>query len=257
MLQLDEYKKAAKNGEVERLRKLFARVTDSHMSEAGKAYAKKAAKRGARRELDNFTLEKALRVHWRAYDYDAWTTAMDKMADALNLQSCRIVFEAGFGSGAPLGYFNQKFPELGVSGNDLYEPYIELANNSEHIADGAFLQINSTHLDFIPDNSLDAAFSWGAVCYETPEKASMVIKHLIRICKPGGRILVGNIENAKNLRKKSYRTPYKAWFTREELRQEIAGQPVTILKLNTDRKVMGLRGHHSSSRLTICMEKNH
>lgn len=254
MPSMTEYSLPAKNAEVQRLRDIFSQVKDTHMSEAGVAYAKKASTRRDRLQFDSFDLERALRVHWRGYDYGVWMSAMDNLASRLKLQDAKLVFEAGFGSGAPLGYFNQNFPQLGVAGNDLFEPYIELARKSEHIANGAFLQVNSTHLDCIPDSSIDAVFSWGALCYDTKESASQTIHQLIRICKPGGRILVGNINNAENLNK-NYKTPYKTSFTSGELAQEVADRPVTILDLDTDRKVLGFKGHQSSSRLTVCMEK--
>jgi ubiquinone/menaquinone biosynthesis C-methylase UbiE len=254
--RLNEYINHPKNQDIEQLRRIFIEAQILPKTEAEEAYAQKSSKHDPASALNNVTIKELLAYHWGSYNHDTWRKGMDNIAGLLRLETCQTVYEAGFGSGAPLSYFNAKYPELGVSGNDFYEPFVQLAKNSKRIGNGAFVHTNSQHLDFIPDNTLDAVFAWGSIGYEDQEGAYKVFKELIRICKHGGRILIGNMDNSEDPPSEEYNTAYQTSFSKQELEKMMKEEPVKIIELSIDKEVIGIEGHLADSRLTICMEKN-
>jgi len=135
----DEYITEPKNDEIRQLRELFSNVQEQQVTEAEVAYAQKSFKHKLMNKLNNAAIKDLLAYHWGSYDYVLWKRGMDNLVDLLRLETCQTVYEAGFGSGAPLNIFNDKFPQLGVSGNDFYDPFVQLARNSTLIGNGAFV----------------------------------------------------------------------------------------------------------------------
>jgi len=251
MTMLNEYASEPKSEKIRQLRELFLDKQDSTKTEAEKAYAQKLSTSNPAK-LKTATIKELLKFHWSSYDYDTWTRAMDNIADLLRLEECETVYEAGFGTGAPLSYFNAEY-HVGVSGNDFHGPFVQLAQESAHIGDGAFVHANSQDLKFITNDALDAVLAWGSIGYEDEEGSHKVIKELIRICKPGGRILIGNIDNSE--KPTPYPSAYQTPFSKGELERMMESEPVEIIRLDTDQEVIDSEGHAAEYRLTICMEK--
>ena len=252
---LNKYASLPQNQTIKKLREIFSVVRELENTNAEVAYTQTCSKMDLS-VLNDVSVEDLLRKHWDDYAYDAWTVAMDNISVLLRLETCETVYEAGFGSGAPLSYFKEKYPKLGVSGNDFYESYVHLAKNSKLISDGAFIHANSRQLDFIPDNTLDAVLAWGSIGYEDEEGTCEIFKHLIRICKPGGRILIGNMDNLEDHPLKiGYNTAYQTSFSIDKLKRIMENEPVRIVELDTDNKVIGIENHLADRRLTICLEK--
>jgi len=249
----DGYIIQPKNQEIIVLRKLFGKIKKLEKTKAEKMYEQKRIKNDLVNRLNNGTLKDLLNLHF-SYDYKTWVKSMDKLADFLRLEKCKTLYETGFGSGTILRYFSEKYPKLSVSGNDFFEIFVQSAKGSKYIGNGAFVYANSRYLDFIPDNTFDALLSWGSIGYEDKEGSRRGMQEMIRICKSGGRILIGNMDNSE--KPTPYPSAYQTPFSVQELKSMAKKEKVKIIKLGTDKDVINIEGHAADVRLTICMEKS-
>jgi len=223
----DGYILKPKNNEIRALRKLFWKAKKLQKTKAEYLYEQRKLKNNLLNRLSNGTIKNLLKFHW-SYHYYKWVKGMNNIANFLHLEKCENIYEMGFGSGTILRYFNKRYPKLGVTGNDFFEIYVNLAQRSKYIGNGAFVYANSKHLDFIPDNTFDALLSWGSIGYENKEGSHKIFRNLIRICKHGGRILIGNIDNSKN--PTPYSSAYQTSFSLQELKDMAKKENVKIVK---------------------------
>jgi ubiquinone/menaquinone biosynthesis C-methylase UbiE len=176
---------------------------------------------------------------------------MDKIGKLLKLDNDKTMFETGFGAGAPMHHFKQKYPDLTLCGNDFYDKYVSLAKISNTIGDGAFICCNSKDIDFISDNTFDAVLATGAIGYDTKENSFLAMKQCVRICKVGGRIFIGTLDS-KDI---AYKSAYLAQFTQDEIRKFANTLDVKIVALGTDNEISGMQWHGADVKTTVCLEK--
>lgn len=121
----------------------------------------------------------------------------------LGIEANDNVLEVGCGSGA----FLNEIEEVGtLSGIDYADDAIVKINN---VLDGDFCVSEARNIPF-DDNSFDIVISFGVFFYfDSLEYAANVIDEMLRVLKPNGKILIGEINDldkkdmALKLRKKS------------------------------------------------------
>ena len=109
-------------------------------------------------------------------------------------ESNSLVLDAGCGT----GNFSFKLAKKGckVTGIDISQPMLEkarnkLKNSPKNLA-VEFKQMDALNLDFAAEH-FDHAFSMATVEFIPDDKKPKFIKELLRVVKPGGRVLVGTI----------------------------------------------------------------
>lgn len=141
------------------------------------------------------------------YD-DFFTTKLGKFVDEVETELAFKLFQPEPNSkvldvGCGTGNFSIKLAQKGykVVGIDISQPMLKKARNklrkTEKNLDIEFRHMDALELDF-PDSCFDHAFSMATVEFIPDDKKEKFIKEMLRVVKPGGKILVGTITKDSN-----------------------------------------------------------
>ncbi len=106
---------------------------------------------------------------------------------ALQLQPGERVLEAGAGTGLSLPLYP---PDVEVLGLDLSEAMLSVARERARAMPWVRLQVGDAQASGLPEGAFDAVCAAYAVT-TAPDPAAM-LKELLRVCRPGGRVVVLN-----------------------------------------------------------------
>lgn len=130
---------------------------------------------------------------------DAWDTVCRSTSQLLDIKADDSMFDAGCGCGAWLESVARQFPEknLKIAGLDYAPGLIDIAN--QRIPNGEWHVGDARKYEFIPDNSFDVSVSFGVFVYfDSQDECRTALEELVRVTKPGGRIMVGRM-NSKEI----------------------------------------------------------
>lgn len=103
------------------------------------------------------------------------------------------VLEAGCGPGVFLEVLANDFPNLSITGIDLSDERIEQANlKLAGKSNAKAIKADIYHLPF-PDNHFD--FIYSRFLYEYLDNPVAATKELFRVCKPGGKLLIQDLDS--------------------------------------------------------------
>lgn len=127
---------------------------------------------------------------------DAWDQVVLATSDLLNIQPADSVFDAGCGCGAWLDSLERQFPQkmLEISGLDFASGLIDIANR--RLPQGKWRVGDARQYTDIPDDSFDVSVSFGVFFYfDGIEEVQAGFEELVRVTKPGGRLMVGRMNS--------------------------------------------------------------
>lgn len=140
----------------------------------------------------------------KADKYDAWyETKLGNFVDEVETELAFSLFTPKRGSkvidvGCGTGNFSIKLARKGleVVGIDLSRPMLKRARENVEKLDedlkASFQQMDAKDLNF-PDASFDDAFSMATIEFIPYEEKEEFVQEMLRIVKPGGRVLIGTI----------------------------------------------------------------
>jgi ubiquinone/menaquinone biosynthesis C-methylase UbiE len=139
---------------------------------------------------------------WHRVTFEDHKEILKVAAELVQISGGESVFDWGCGCGHKLAFLAETYSTKGF-GVDVSNKTIEYANENATV-DGKnkFCVADGTKLGWIPSNSFDVAFSFGSIyhVYNTTTFCS-VLRELVRIVKPGGRVYNGWTENSEFHRK--------------------------------------------------------
>jgi len=127
---------------------------------------------------------------------EAWDTMCGTSAALCNIKHGDTVFDAGCGCGAWLDSVNRQNPEkeLKMVGLDYAAGLIEIAN--QRLPEGTWHVGDARSYPDVPDNSFDVSVSFGVFVYfDSLDECRQALEELVRVTKPGGRIMVGRMNS--------------------------------------------------------------
>eukprot|EP00657_Telonema_sp_P-1_P011341 TRINITY_DN637_c0_g1_i1.p1 TRINITY_DN637_c0_g1~~TRINITY_DN637_c0_g1_i1.p1 ORF type:complete len:266 (-),score=51.52 TRINITY_DN637_c0_g1_i1:233-1030(-) len=127
---------------------------------------------------------------------EAWDTMCRATADLCNIKPGDTVFDAGCGCGAWLDSIDRQFPEnqIKMVGLDFSAGLIDIANR--RLPNGDWRLGDARSYPDIPDNSFEVSVSFGVFFYfDSQEECIGALEELVRVTKPGGRVLVGRMNS--------------------------------------------------------------
>ena len=138
----------------------------------------------------------------KAPEYDAWyQTQKGALVDALETECAFNLFQPEAGmhvldAGCGTGNFSMKMAALGatIDGIDLSEPMIAYAREKAAVspyAEQLRFHVGDLYTLPFPDNHFDAVLSMAA--FEFIHEDLRALNEMMRVVKPGGRVLVGTI----------------------------------------------------------------
>ena len=118
----------------------------------------------------------------RFYESDFGRRVLEKEADYVyeELKECNDILDIGCG----VGTFEQKLPDLNITGLDISE---EMVAEARKRCDNRFVLGNAESLEF-DDSSFDAVFYVATLEFVTDYKKA--IREAWRVTRPGGKLLV-------------------------------------------------------------------
>ena len=140
----------------------------------------------------------------KASEYDGWyETTLGTFVDEVETELAFSLFTPVWGSrvldvGCGTGNFSIKLACRGmeVLGVDVSRPMLKEAREKVKKMDEelkiSFRQMDAKDLDF-PDGSFDHAFSMATIEFVPDEDKEKFVQEMLRIVKPGGRVLIGTI----------------------------------------------------------------
>jgi len=111
------------------------------------------------------------------------------------------VLDFGCGDGKFSALLSERGPSF-LAGVDISEKAVEFAK--KHIPAGSFTALTQPPLPF-PDNTFDAVFSLDVIEHIPDSDAATWKKELLRVLKPGGKLLITVPSKTKNLDPKHFR----------------------------------------------------
>lgn len=252
---MGNYKFQPKNNVINRLRSVFDEHEKLPEEQAEKKYREQFIDVPIIESHEDKDIEYLLKYHWRHYDYQVWTRGMEKIISLLDLKNAESIYEAGFGAGAPMAYIKHKFEHIGVAGNDFFMPFVDIAKQSQYIGDGAFLHAASQNLGFI-ESKFDAVMSLGAIGYDNKEETLKIFENLVNLCKKGGYILLGSLDNEDDFTEGLPRgSAFQTGFVKSELHDIFKQLPVEIISIDNDKAVTGMENHRADTRFSVYLKR--
>jgi phosphatidylethanolamine/phosphatidyl-N-methylethanolamine N-methyltransferase len=149
------------------------------------------------------------------YDFIfGWTLEQGRRIACRYIQNHRSikVLEVGVGTGLTLGYYPNNCTIWGI---DISAKMLDRARvRADKLSNGnqvILKRMDATHLEF-PDNSFDAVLSPYVIT--TVEDPLKVCREMLRVCKPGGQIIVVNHTKSHKLIRGSLEKWFSPMFTR-------------------------------------------
>lgn len=127
---------------------------------------------------------------------EAWDTVCRSTSELLDIQANDVVFDAGCGCGAWLDSIQRQFPEkaIKIAGLDYAPGLIDIAK--ERLPEGDWSVGDARQYSDIPDNSFDVSVSFGVFVYfDSDDECRQGLEELVRVTKPGGRLMVGRMNS--------------------------------------------------------------
>ena len=176
-------------------------------------------------------------LHYPYYvnDYDSFTKAQENLTDycisLLEPLENKEVVEIGCGNGVQSIYISQKYNPARVTGIDLNEANIKIAESEKERVKAekvSFYVDDAQQLKHIPSDSVDVVLNIESA-FHYPDKTAF-LKEVHRILKPGGQFLIADLLTSRKKKKTMIKfwknsmsqyfwdhTQYHEEFTRSEL----------------------------------------
>eukprot|EP00658_Telonema_sp_P-2_P079945 TRINITY_DN7869_c0_g1_i1.p1 TRINITY_DN7869_c0_g1~~TRINITY_DN7869_c0_g1_i1.p1 ORF type:complete len:351 (+),score=72.46 TRINITY_DN7869_c0_g1_i1:119-1171(+) len=181
----------------------------AEMQQSYQAAAQRASPSSALHVIDRFPITQ-----------DQWDYMVDSTVAPCFLQKGMSVFDAGCGAGAYLDSILRMNPELDLSvhGIDFAPGLIDIAK--QRLPEGSDLSVgDAREYKHVPSDSYDVALSFGVFFYFDGEQdVRQGLKELARVCKPGGRVMVGRMntkEVIEEIPSHVMKRNYAAYFPRQ------------------------------------------
>ena len=193
-------------------------------------------------------------------DQEVWDEMVAAHTDRLELARGATVFEAGAAAGAYLDSMQRRYG-VRIAGVDIAERLVDVARRR---LNGTFCAGDLRELDFVPTHGADAVVSAGVFMYiEREVDACRALQHFVRIVRPGGRIMITQINDperrpiANEHMEGSFALRRDLWF---RLAQLLGGLEVDIVPakdIYSRKTLAGLRTYdlHADYRYAVYMRK--
>jgi len=194
---------------------------------------------------------------YNQFSREEWDSQVRLLVDKCNLTDLDVsmpVFESGCGGGAFLDSLRRVYGWENVEGCDYSSACVNIAN--QRLPWGKFWVGDAGDLSCIPDDSKQFSFMFGVTPYLNDEShAERAVKELIRITKPGGRILIaenndlGRKDLADSLRRRSHKLPSNHLFLPSSFWERFPGAHVL------DHAELGLKYPTAPYRNSVVITK--
>eukprot|EP00656_Telonema_subtile_P020871 TRINITY_DN2192_c0_g1_i2.p1 TRINITY_DN2192_c0_g1~~TRINITY_DN2192_c0_g1_i2.p1 ORF type:complete len:311 (+),score=57.84 TRINITY_DN2192_c0_g1_i2:127-1059(+) len=181
----------------------------AEMQESYQAAAERSSADGPLHVIDRFPISQ------HQWDYMVANTVFP-----CNIRSGMSIFDAGCGAGAYLDSMLRQAPELNltVGGIDFAPGLIEIAK--KRLPEGSSLSVGDARkYEHVPSNSYDVALSFGVFFYfDNVDEVRKGLRELARVCKPGGRVMVGRMNSKEVIEQippETMKRNYAAYFPRQ------------------------------------------
>jgi len=140
-------------------------------------------------------------LHYPLYvsDQDSLKNLTDYCINQLGPLEDKSVLEIGCGNGVQAKYIQEKFRPLHVTGIDLAEDNINIANSEKkrrQLNNIDFHVNNAQNITSIGDNSIDVVINIESA-FHYPDKSAF-LNEIFRVLKPGGLFLIADILTIRN-----------------------------------------------------------
>lgn len=128
---------------------------------------------------------------------DVHLNVLSTIAKLVRLKPNDIVLDWGSGCGTMLNYFHLQYNTTGV-GLDITEGAVKFAWSHSQPRQ-TFCWMDGSDMSLFPSSTFDAVVSWGAVYHVRRTQVQCdIIRHFVRILKPGGIAFVGHVRTDKS-----------------------------------------------------------
>ncbi|KAJ9471366.1 methyltransferase [Diplonema papillatum] len=127
---------------------------------------------------------------WSAVSREDHYKIMKRMAKLLDIKRNDVIFDWGSGCGHKLMWFNKEWNTSGLGVDLSYKSLMYAWENTT--AANKFCYGDGSVLDWIPDNTFDAVFSFGAIFHVyNQDIMCRSYREMVRIAKKGGKVYNG------------------------------------------------------------------
>jgi methyltransferase OMS1 len=165
-----------------------------HLQSMEKSFEKKQAQKPpsfsfVNNPTRNEQFNEVAKFYDNAIGKDEVYTGINLMRRFLLKNAKGTVLEMASGTGRNLPFYPSSVKRVVMT--DTSQEMLDVAKSKvtdKHVQRFAFLNADSTHLDFLPDNAFDTVVDTFGLCsYDDPVS---VLREMARLCKPDGRILL-------------------------------------------------------------------